>query len=368
VTDSRLFEAQTLLEEGNALRQAGRLAEAIGAYRRVAAALPDHCAGHHNLGVALAESREWREAVLCLSLAARLAIASGLHNIYDVSVQRAIDILAASVERGGPALFAPPTGSAAVAEPQPISFVVCSIRPDLLEAMQRNFREALGEREHEFVVIGDARSLSEGYMRGLERSRHGIVVFCHDDVEILSPRPFEALDRALAANDVAGLCGATRVRGPAVMWAGHPYLRGFVAMPIEGEAAALHATLFGLDCGVMGGMQALDGFLFAARREAALATGFDAVTFDGFHFYDLDFTYRAYLSGLRVAVTTDIVAVHKSGGDFGADWQRYAQRFSGKFASLDGVRGPNHHFAVRLASRGNVLRFYEEIRGLAAAA
>ena len=104
------------------------------------------------------------------------------------------------------------------------------------------------------------------------------------------------------------------MRGPAVMWAGHPHLRGFVAMPVDGDPAAIGTSTFALECGVLGGMQALDGFWFAARREAALAVGFDGATFDGFHFYDLDFTYRAHLAGLRVAVTTDIVCLHRSHG------------------------------------------------------
>ena len=64
VTDPRLLEAQALLEQGNALRQSGRLPEAVVAYRKAAAAMPEHCAGHYNLGMALTEAREWREAVL----------------------------------------------------------------------------------------------------------------------------------------------------------------------------------------------------------------------------------------------------------------------------------------------------------------
>jgi hypothetical protein len=271
--------------------------------------------------------------------------------------------LAACVERGL-TLFpyrAPPAPEGA----EPVSIVVCSIRPEMLAAMQASFRAALGGREHEFVVIGDARSLSEGYARGLARSRHGIVVFSHDDVEFLSPRPFEALDRALAGHDIAGLAGASLARGPAVMWAGHPHLRGFVALPGDGDG--LKATVFSLDAGVIGGMQTLDGLLIAARREAAAKVGFDAATFDGFHFYDLDFTYRAHRAGLRLAVTTDASILHKSNGSFGADWQRYAQRFAAKFPELDAPRGDNHHYAARLSTRANAARFYDELRGLAAA-
>jgi GT2 family glycosyltransferase len=190
-----------------------------------------------------------------------------------------------------------------------------------------------------------------------------MVAFSHDDVELLSPQPFEAFDDALEANDVVGLAGASLVGGPAVMWAGHPHLHGWIAYPAE---ASCEATLFSLEGGIVGGMQGLDGMLFLARRDAALRIGFDAVTFDGFHFYDLDFTYRAHLAGLRVAVTTDVTAVHASRGSFGDSWRRYAERFMAKYPELSAPKGAHHAYGARFATHAQVTRFYEELRGLAA--
>ncbi|HLX22019.1 MAG TPA: glycosyltransferase [Usitatibacter sp.] len=354
------------LAEGNAHRAAGRNAEAAGAYREVIAAEPGNCAAHYNLGVALASLDDPREAIRSFRRASQLAHADGWPRIYGGAVQSAATLIAKNVEHGGPAYFPLERRDPVACAHQPVSIVACSIRPDRRAAMEKNFREALGGREHEFIVIDDARSLCEGYTRGLERSRHGIVVFSHDDVAFLSASPFDAIERALAEHDVVGFAGSDKVRGPAVMWAGHPHLRGFVATPVPGDSRACNATLFSLECGTMGGMQALDGFCFAARRESALAVGFDSATFDGFHFYDLDFTYRAFLAGQSVAVTTDVVAAHMSLGNFEEAWKLYAQRFVAKFPKLDGVRGSNEHYAARLSSPENALRFYEEVRGLAA--
>ena len=191
------------------------------------------------------------------------------------------------------------------------------------------------------------------------------MVFSHDDVELVSPHPFEALDDALEGHDVVGLAGADRVSGPAVMWAGHPHMRGWIAYP-AGEA--WDATVFSLDAGVQGGMQSLDGMLFAARREAAGKVGFDAATFDGFHFYDLDFTYRAHRAGLPVAVTTGVTAVHASRGRFDDSWRLYAGRFVAKFPELATPKGEHHAYRARLSTRERLARFYEELRGLAAIA
>ena len=355
-----LREAQAFLAAGNAFRAAGQTADAIGAYRRAIAAAPAGAAGYYNLGLALRDAREWAEAIRSFRRVVELS-AGRDHE----AMQNLVSTLARAVEEGAepfePVPPAPPPGAA------PVSIVVCSVRPDMLGRMQENYRAVLEGRAHEFVVIGDARSLCEGYNRGLAAARHPIVVFSHDDVELLSPRPFDAIEHALESHDVVGIAGAMKVSGPAVMWAGHPHLRGFVALPVPGRPEAVQATVYGLECGVVGGMQALDGFFFAARREAALAVGFDEKTFDGFHFYDLDFTYRAHAAGLKLAVTTEACALHRSLGNFGEDWRRYSRRFAEKFPGLDAPRGANHHYAAPLSSRANAVRFLRQLRALARA-
>ena len=346
------------LLEGNTQRAAGRLQQAIASYRRAVELAPQCGAGHYNLGIALREMGDWRGA----AVAFRDAAAADPRD-YD-AVQNVVATLARAVNLDAPPLFA--ASSAAVAEgSEPVSIVVCTIDDARLEAMRRSFRAALGARPHEFIVIRDARSLCEGYERGLRATRHAIVVFSHDDVELLSPRPFDALARALRHHDLVGVVGSTTVSGPAVGWAGHPHLHGSVAYPVAGNGGC-DATVFSLQGGVIGGMQALDGLLIAARREAALAIGFDARTFDGFHFYDLDFTYRAHLARLRVAVTTEVSALHASGGTFDGEWRRYAARFREKFALRDAPQGPHHAYGVRLGCRKRTARFYDELRALCA--
>jgi len=355
-----MHQAQAFLAAGNAFRAAGRIQDAISAYRRAVEARPEGAAGHYNLALALRDAREWREAILCFRRVVEISAGTD----YE-AMQNAVSTLAKAVGEGAP-LFGDP-GAAFPAGRTPVSIIACSVRPALLAEMQASFREGLAGREHEFIVIEDARSLSEGYNRGLARARHPIVAFSHDDVELLSARPFDAIEHALASHEIVGLAGALRVGGPAVMWAGHPHLRGFVGLPGRDLPGSVQASLFALDCGVLSGIQAVDGFFFAARREAALAIGFDERTFDGFHFYDLDFSYRAHLAGLKLAVTTDVIALHRSLGNFGDDWQHYSRRFAGKFPALDAARGANHHYAAPLPSREHLVKFAGELRGLALA-
>jgi hypothetical protein len=358
-------DALAAVSEGNALRKTGRADDALSAYRRAVELEPGFASAHYNLAISLRDHGDLRGAALAFRTAARL-------DPRDMdAVQNVIETVGLAVDRKSPRLFeraarALADAHATAARSAPLSIVVCSIRPERLEAMQRNYREALGGREHEFIVIRDARSLCEGYQRGLEAARHSTVVFSHDDVELASADAFAAFDRALASHDIVGVAGSRLLNGPGVTWAGQPHLRGAVAYPPQGASGGWKATLYSLETGIIGGMQALDGLVFAARRGAALQVGFDAQTFDGFHFYDVDFAYRAHLAGLRVAVTTEVTAVHASEGQFDARWRHYAERFRQKYPALAAPMGQAFYFGREFASRDAVVRFYEEINAMGA--
>ncbi len=75
------------------------------------------------------------------------------------------------------------------------------------------------------------------------------------------------------------------------------------------------------------------------RRHVWEATRFDAERYDGFHFYDLDFTWRASGAGARLAVPADLTLFHASQGRYGEAWRRYARRFV-EAAGLDPLAPP----------------------------
>src|SRR6185436_8223390 len=100
-------------------------------------------------------------------------------------------------EAGVELFIAPPLEDPEASGRDAVSVVVCSIDDAKLSRMRASFTAALAGRDHEFVVIRDARSLAEAYTRALERCRHEIVVFSHDDVELVSRRPFDAIVAAL---------------------------------------------------------------------------------------------------------------------------------------------------------------------------
>jgi len=247
-----------------------------------------------------------------------------------------------------------------------LTVVTCSVDDGKLARHRSALRASLAPG-FEHLEIRAPRSLAEAYNGALARARGEAVLFVHDDVEVLSPGLDALLARALARADVVGVAGTRHLAGPTLGWAGQREMRGWL---VHGSSAssAWDFSALALRAGLDAGMQALDGCFIAARTAAARATGFDAATFDGFHFYDLDFCLRAHRAGLSVAVDTGILVAHASRGSLGPAWEAQARRFVSKFAPLgQGPSGPSHFHAVRLASADEALAMQAELDGFCAA-
>jgi GT2 family glycosyltransferase len=211
------------------------------------------------------------------------------------------------------------------------SVIICSIDPWKFVTCARHYESLLAGIPHEIIGIHDATSLAEGYNRGLAQSAGDIVIFSHDDVLILDDGFAAKISKRLADYDILGFTGASLLVDAGWVAAGQPFVHGAVA---HAARKRLTVNVYGVDnWPVAGGIQAIDGLLMIARRQIAIATGFDAETFDGFHLYDLDFSFAAYLAGHKIGVCCDMPIIHASNGDFASDgFRRYATRFREKYA------------------------------------
>lgn len=217
-------------------------------------------------------------------------------------------------------------------EPE-LSIIVCSVDEARFARCSANWREMLSERHYELIRIADARGLAEGYNRGLALSRADVLVFCHDDIEILQPNIYSRLTGHLQRADLIGIAGTSRLAGGSWFAAGRPDVYGQVVQPPLPTQDGCRLELYGRSRPTEDRpIQALDGVFLAMRRGVAKALRFDAERFDGFHLYDLDFTFRAYLAGFRLAVCHDVLIYHQSRGDWGEDWRHYVAVFEKKFA------------------------------------
>jgi GT2 family glycosyltransferase len=108
------------------------------------------------------------------------------------------------------------------------------------------------------------------------------------------------------------------------------------------------------------GAQALDGLFMATRRDVVDRIGFDALTFDGFDFYDVDFSYRVFRAGLRVRIQTDLHLLHSSRGNFGPRYAFYSERFRTKFPDFANPVQPRRSYVheARVTSLEDRRRFH----------
>ena len=221
--------------------------------------------------------------------------------------------------------------------------------------MSANYRTLYAGRAIEIIGIHDARSLAEGYNRGIAQSRGARLILSHDDIEILTPDFAARIDRHLDDYDLIGIAGTTRLVEGKWAAAGDPYVFTLVTSP-DPEHGGYATMMLGGGPLVVPGIQALDGVFMAMRREVATAIPFDGETFDGFHLYDLDFSFRAHRAGFRLAVCRDVVLIHESTGSYDAAWEDYKRRFESKhrtaLGSVDRAADRRARVVLRRDTRG----------------
>jgi hypothetical protein len=211
------------------------------------------------------------------------------------------------------------------------SIVVCSIDKTKFQRVSDNYKRLFGQHDIEIIGVHDARSLAEGYNRGIAKARAQFLILSHDDIRILSPHFAARVRDHLERFDLIGVAGTKRLVGGAWSLAGYPYNFQLVISP-----SPIHDKLYLCIQGdgdlIVSDIQGLDGLFLATHTEIARKIGFDAETFDHFHLYDLDFTFAAFLAGYRLAVCRDLLIVHESHGSFNEIWLKYKRRFEDKYA------------------------------------
>ena len=238
-----------------------------------------------------------------------------------------------------------------------ISIIVCSVDPAKFSALTSTVATAMSAARHEIVGIHDAKSLCEGYNRGVALARGEICVFAHDDIELLSTGLAATLERHLGDRDLVGVAGTTRLADMGWASSGILHARGMIAHVVGGD---FDVRFFGMPAGESERIEALDGVFFVTRREVAQRIGFDADTFDGWHGYDTDFTYRCHLAGLRVGVALDIPMIHTSDGNVDASWLEFDRRFRVKHkARLTGTPGLWLNVHRRVRARTDIRAAYD---------
>ncbi len=270
-----------------------------------------------------------------------------------------------------------PTPTETASQPL-LSIIICSIDDERFVKVARNYRDLLAVIPHEIIRINDAKSLCEGYNRGITRSKGEYLIFSHDDIEIWTPDFGQRLLKHLGCCDVVGVAGTDLLvdanTSTKVNWiwggAGPAHVFGrIIQLDLDDGPGYYKYTvnLYGIPSLLVEGMQALDGVFIAMHRSVAVTLGFDEENFDGFHLYDIDFTYRAFHQGFRIGVFNDIAIIHYSSGRYDEHQWNFNQRFLNKFAGIIPKRQTLYWKTAKIGFQqiDEVLAFYEDsIQGL----
>lgn len=240
-----------------------------------------------------------------------------------------------------------------------ISFVVNSIDPAKFARVGSAITRAMGGGRFEIVGIHDAKSMCDGYRRGLAASRGDPVVFCHDDIDLLMTDLPARLARHFERFDLIAPVGTRKLVG--MNWASAAGDNLYGAMTGgTAESGPVTVGYFGGATRQIDGIVAFEGVFIAARRHVAEAIGWDAETFDDWHGYDTDFSFRAHLAGYRLGVVLDLAIVHGSAGRFDAGYHRSAERFARKHAGrLASGQGPYILVVIPVTSADQARAFYD---------
>lgn len=243
-----------------------------------------------------------------------------------------------------------------------ISVIICSIEAGKFARVCESYRHLLRGHDHEIIGIHDAKSLAEGYTRGISQATGDILVFSHDDILLVDDAFADKIIERLKRFDLLGFAGTSRLLTGYWFAAGQPDIHGAVAHA-RPKHPFMTLDVFGIDdWPAVSGIKAIDGLCMIATREVAEQVGFDADTFDGFHLYDIDFSFSAWRAGFKLGVCCDLPIIHESAGNFDQTNQAFQEKFILKHhQAFDEIR-PGEILSTKPRGRGVAFRSVTALR------
>ena len=216
-----------------------------------------------------------------------------------------------------------------------ISIIVCHRNPVLLTQLRQNIAETI-EASYEIIVVDNLRGdfgLCEAYNRGACRSQFDYLCFAHEDI-LFRTLGWGKILMDILSDETIGLIGVAggkyKPMNVSSWWDTHGNVsRGQVVQYSESEGKTSHHCN-NPECEKTADVVSLDGLFLATKRQIWQQIPFDAATFVGFHFYDIDFA-GAISRHHRVVVSYEVVIEHLSEGSISQDWLESAVAFNKKW-------------------------------------
>ena len=176
-------------------------------------------------------------------------------------------------------------------------------------------------------------SLPEAYNMILEQATNDIVVLCHDDIYFDSKNWGSKLLNHFKRNSdygILGLAGSTQLPSSAKWWEDFSKMKGIVNHEHGGKKwESKYSASLGnqIDDVVL-----VDG-LFIVLNTKNIKQKFNE-EIKGFHFYDVDFSFRNFIEDVKIGVIYDVRVTHKSIGETNEQWEQNRIVFAEKHKEL----------------------------------
>jgi glycosyltransferase involved in cell wall biosynthesis len=214
--------------------------------------------------------------------------------------------------------------------------IICSTK-EPSEDFKRHILKSCGffdknEEQPEFIFYENKNqySLTEVYNKGLKESKHNIVVFLHDDIEIKTKQWGKKLLKLLHNNGdygVIGVAGTKHLPESVKWWENRKMMYGRVEHTHQGKT---WLSAYSDDLGNnISETVIVDGVFFVVDK-TKLKSRFDE-NIRGFHFYDVDFCLSNHIEGVKIGVTTAIRINHHSIGMTNDEWEKNREIVSEKY-------------------------------------
>ena len=210
-----------------------------------------------------------------------------------------------------------------------VSVVYCTREHN--EAHTKHIHKMFGHPKVEVIeYINKGESLTKFYKKALKETKYDIVVFLHDDIIIETKQVAAKLVKLYENNPeygVLGVAGSKYMAETGKWWENAKKMYGRVSHTHNGK------TWLSAYCEDLGNnieeVVNVDGVFFSVHKKR-ITVDFDTKV-KGFHFYDVDFSFRCHLSGVKVGVHTNIRINHMSIGETNDEWEQNRILFAEKF-------------------------------------
>jgi len=176
-------------------------------------------------------------------------------------------------------------------------------------------------------------SLTEVYNKILNDSKNDIVILCHDDIYFDSKNWGQKILNHFKRNPdygVLGLAGSTQLPSSAKWWEDFSKMRGIVNHEHGGKKwESKYSSSLGnqIDDTVL-----VDGLFIVINKNNIKQTFNEDIK--GFHFYDVDFSFRNFIDNVKIGVMYDVRVTHKSIGETNEQWEKNREVFAEKYKDV----------------------------------